>query len=332
MTYVYVLVSDETDYYYEQALMSVASLRLHMPKADVVVLVDNKTNDSFKASKERSLLSTMATIKPIDFEDKVSKVERSRLIKTSIPDYVEGSFLYIDCDTIICDDLSDIEQYPYPISGVLDGHVRLDEHIHHWMFLRRDKKLGFKGTEALGYNINGGLLLANDPEAAKTLFAKWNELWKYAAYQKNDRHDQPPLNEAIRVTGTQVELLPGEWNCQLEHGGLAYLEHAKILHYYSSEMKDKRYRPYYKLADKALQQRIKDTGKLDDDIMQMLEQPKLLFNQVHLVNDPRIVAILMSPLSVTLGEIALSHHKLFRALELPVIWARKGAKKLLRRK
>ena len=78
----------------------------------------------------------------------VTNTERSRLIKTAIPDYVREDFLYIDCDTIICDDLSGIEQYPYDIAGVLDGHVLLKDHIHQKYFLERDKKLGFSGAIA----------------------------------------------------------------------------------------------------------------------------------------------------------------------------------------
>ena len=109
MKYVYVLTSTPKDLYYEQALMSVWSLRYRMPDADIIVLVDDKTFKSFEDEK-RSELKKIAEVKSIEFDDKVTNVERSRLIKTAIPDYVSGDFLYIDCDTIIADDLSDIEK------------------------------------------------------------------------------------------------------------------------------------------------------------------------------------------------------------------------------
>ena len=108
MKFVYVLTSTPKDLYYEQALMSVWSLRYHMPQAHIIVLVDNKTKDSF-SEPNRSELQKLAEIISVDFEDTVSNVERSRLIKTAIPDYVSGDFLYIDCDTIIADDLSGID-------------------------------------------------------------------------------------------------------------------------------------------------------------------------------------------------------------------------------
>ena len=123
MKYVYVLTSTPKDLYYEQCLMSVWSLRQHMRAAEIIVLVDDKTKASFTPENKRVELYKYASrIVSIDFEDKVTNVERSRLIKTAIPDYVEGSFLYIDCDTIICDDLSEIENEPFATAGILDAH------------------------------------------------------------------------------------------------------------------------------------------------------------------------------------------------------------------
>lgn len=268
MTYVYVLVSGKNDLYYEQALMSTYSLRNLMPDASVVLLVDNKTEDSINSDslKRAEIKKYVSKIISVQFDEKVSNAERSRLIKTSIPEYIDDDFLYIDCDTIIADDLSEIEKIPYKTAGILDGHVMLDEHIHKKYFLERDKKLGFHGTQAADCNINGGVIFARKGEESKNLFKEWNEAWKYSAYQKHDFHDQSALNEANYRTGLKMRLLDGEWNCQPSHGGLAFLKDAKIIHYYSSEFSGKNYIPYYKLADKELQNRIKTEGKISDDI------------------------------------------------------------------
>ena len=169
MKYVYVLVSSENDLYYEQALMSLWSLRFRMPGAHVVVLCDDETEKSF-CGKRGALRELATEIRAVPFAPSVKKVERSRLIKTAIPDYVDGDFLYIDCDTIICDDLSSIENYEHEAAGVLDGHVMLGEHIHRDYFLARDKKLGFHGTESAGCNINGGIILFRDTEYSRSFF------------------------------------------------------------------------------------------------------------------------------------------------------------------
>ena len=331
MTYVYVLVSSTKDLYYEQALMSLYSLRLYMPDARTVVLVDSGTKATFTEENKRTKLASFASeIISVDFDDKVSNVERSRLIKTSIPDYVDDDFLYIDCDTIIAGDLSEIENCPFETAGILDGHVMLDEHIHQKYFIERDKKLGFHGTEAAKCNINGGVILAKKGDVSKALFKSWNEVWKYSAYQKHDFHDQSALNEANYRTGLKMQHLDGKWNCQPSHGGLAFLKDAKIIHYYSSEFSGKNYVPYYKLADKALQNKIKERGTLTEEIMAMIKEPKFQFNKVHIVNDSRIVGIMQSPLVFTLADIKQKIPPLFNAMESIVGGIRKLGKKLKR--
>ncbi len=313
LKYVYVLTSSENDLYYEQCLMSLYSLRLLMPSAHVVVLTDNNTFSSFTGKRGR--LKDFAEIISIDFPETVSLSERSRLIKTSIPEYISGDFLYLDCDTIIAGDLSKIQECPSNVAGVLDGHVLLSEHIHKKYFLKRDKKLGFSGTKVSGFNINGGVIFARDCDETRKFFRMWNEMWKYSAYKKNDLHDQSALNEANFRTGLKIAQLEGEWNCQPSHGGLAYLKDAKIIHYYSSEFSGKNYIPYYKLADPALQLKIKEEGFISDDIKQMIANPKFQFNRVHLVSDKRIIGLMQSPLLFTLADIQEKVPLLFNALE-----------------
>lgn len=334
MTFVFVLTSTTKDLYYEQALMSAFSLRKKMPSAEIAVLTDNKTFQSFTEENKRTALSHyVSKIISVDFDDSVPNVDRSRLIKSSIPDYIEDSFLYIDCDTVICDDLSDIEKVDAVTGGVLDGHCMLDEHIHKKYFLARDKKLGFSGTKALGANINGGLILGKQDtpgHKAETtaLFKSWNEIWKYSAYEKHDKHDQSALNEANFRTGLKMKFLDGKWNCQPSHGGLAFLKDAKIIHYYSSEFSGKNYIPYYKLADKALQQKIKEAGDIPEDIKAMIDDPKFQFNPVHLINDSRIVSIMQSPLTFTLADIKAHCPPVFNFMEAIVAGLRGMAKKL----
>ncbi|WP_191014907.1 glycosyltransferase [Treponema zioleckii] len=329
MKYVYVLTSTPKDLYYEQCLMSVWSLRQKMETAEIIVLVDNKTFSTFTSENKRTELLKYAThVMSIDFDDSVTNTERSRLIKTAIPDYVSGSFLYIDCDTIICEDLSEIENEPFQTAGILDGHCMLDEHIHKQYFLQRDKKLGFNGTKAANCNINGGIILAKDGDESKALFKAWNEVWKYSAYEKHDLHDQSALNEANYRTGLKMGHLDGKWNCQPSHGGLAFLKNAKIIHYYSSEFSGKNYIPYYKLADKTLQYRIKEIGIIPEDIQKMILDPKFQFNGVHLINDQRIVSIMQSPLTFTLADIKQKFPLLFTFMEKQMGFLRGLGKKL----
>lgn len=327
MRYVYVLVSAEDDFYYEQALMSVVSLRLHMPRADVLLLTDDRTSAGF-AGKRAEILKHITSVITVPFGDEVRNVERSRLIKTAIPDYVDGDFLYIDCDTVICEDLDGIEDEPYELAGVLDCHVMIEEHVHKEYFLARDRRLGFSGTRAAGCNFNGGLVLCRDTALGREFFRKWNEAWKHSAYEKHDLHDQPALNQANYLTGLRMRQLDGKWNCQPCHGGLRYLGSAKIIHYFSSEIQSDKYVPYYALADKALLRRVKESGGVPDDVMDMLRTPRFQFGKVHLVSDQRIVDIMQSPLTFTIADMKAHARPLFALLEGTARAARSLGKRL----
>lgn len=328
MTYVFVLTSTSKDLYYEQCLMAAYSFRLYNKDARLVVLADNKTSESFTEENKRTALADYAEIISIPFEDSVTNIERSRLIKTAIPDYIDDDFLYMDCDMIICDNLDSIQKQDCTLGGVLDCHEKLDRHIHRDYFLARDKKLGFSGTKTLNGNFNGGLVYAKKGEDQKNLFKHWNECWKFSAYKKNDRHDQPCLNQANYLIGMKMKELSGIWNCQPAHGGLAFLKDAKIIHYFSSEFGGKNYVPYHKLADKELQQRIKETGNIPDDIKEMIKDPKLQFNTTHLVNDSRIIGIMQSPLLFTLAELKQKMPPVFRFFEIQAEFTRKIGKKI----
>lgn len=325
MTYVYVLVSRKgCDLYYEQCLMSAASFRFYMPSAAVVLLTDNKTLDGRGRLRE-----IVTSVVEVPFDDDTPSVDRSRLIKTSIPDYIDDDFLYIDCDTVICAPLDGVEAGDYDTAGVLDGHCMLDEHIHARMFLERDKKLGFAGTQAAGCNVNGGVIFARKGEASRELFAQWNRLWKYSAYEKGDKHDQSALNEAIRITGMHTAHLSGEWNCQPSHGGLAYLAQAKIIHYYSSEGAGKHYIPYYKIGDSTLLRRVGEADCVGQEVEEMLRNARFAFNAVHLVSDRRILSVMQSPLLFTLADIKAHSPRLFNAMEWAAGAMRKVGKKVM---
>lgn len=333
MKYVYVLTSTPDDFYYEQCLMSVFSLRHYMPSAQIYILTDNKTKATFtEAEKRLGLTKLGAVIEAVNFDESVTNIQRSRILKTTIPEHISGDFLFIDCDTIICDDLSSIEDIlpAVKISAVLDGHVLLDEHKHRDYFIKREKRLGFSATEESGKHFNSGVMLYRDCAESRAFFKKWNELWSWCFTVKHDHHDQPAFNEAGLKCGKIIGELDGIWNCQLSQGGLAYLEKAKIIHYFSSEG-GKNYIPYYKLAEKSIQQRIKETGEIPEDIVKMILNPKFQFNKVHLINDKRIVGIMQSALIFTAADIKGKMPFLFNFLEGICSSARGLAKKLKRK-
>ena len=330
MKYVYVLTSTPNDFYYEQCLMSVFSLIHHTPDALVYILTDNKTKDSFTEKDKRLGLKKLgANIITVNFDDSVTNIQRSRILKTTIPEHISGDFLFIDCDTIICDNLSTINSIlpDIKVAAVLDGHVPLSEHKHKDYFIKREKKLGFSASKKTGVHFNSGVMLYRDCPESREFFKKWNELWTWCFTEKHDHHDQPAFNEASLECGAIIKELDGIWNCQLSQGGLAYLAKAKIIHYFSSEG-GKNYIPYYRLAEKNIQQKVKDFGEIPSDVSQMILNPKFQFNKVHLINDKRIVSIMQSAIIFTIADIKEHCPPVFYFMESVCAEIRRLAKKI----
>ena len=104
MKFVYIIVSDKDDYYFEQLLVSVTSLISTNPGAYITLVMDKYT-DNLLSNDQKGVLSKINEIKVIDLDTNLSKKSRSRLLKTNLRNIVDGDFLYIDSDTIVLERL-----------------------------------------------------------------------------------------------------------------------------------------------------------------------------------------------------------------------------------
>ena len=281
MKLVYVLTSSEKDFYYEQLLLSLVSLRLHNPDDSVTILFDEKTKQGL-TGKRSGYENLVSDIKVIDVPDKYSQKESSRWIKTSIHQHVSGDLIFIDCDTIIADKL----QLDFPssvkIGAVLDTHVTLDKHYLLDYFQNADKKAGFVSSFKSNTQYNSGFIFYRDDPSSQELFEKWHSLW-IEGNKRGCLQDQPSLNQANFELNDIISELGGEWNCQISHNGLPYLEKAKIIHHFATYHFS--ITPPYKLASPEILASIKKTGNISPDIMKHLENSRSAFWQ-----DSRIIA------------------------------------------
>ena len=106
MKYVYVLTSSEKDYFYEQCLISVVSLKKYHPDSEIVIFTDDNTAAGLKGF--RSGIKKYAEIEVVACDAAYDQKVRSRLLKTSVRHLIKGDFLYIDLDTVIADSLEGI--------------------------------------------------------------------------------------------------------------------------------------------------------------------------------------------------------------------------------
>lgn len=223
---VYVITSSLDDIYWEYAWLSAWSLKHHNPSACVAMVCDDCTYESAKNSYRAKSFELFNEIMPVSFDSSISNKERSRWLKTNLRDLIHGDFLYVDSDTIITDELSEIDGFDFDIGMVNDAHTYPYPipQVFHWYRIAFNEDLP---SDAHYYN--GGIIYAKDSKLAKRFFNSWHENWKKAG-SKIGYTDQPPLAKTVLEEGNPVHELSGIYNC-LACVGIRYLLQAKIMHF-----------------------------------------------------------------------------------------------------
>jgi hypothetical protein len=227
---IYVIVSDETDTYLEQALISVYSARLHNQDAHIGIVIDDLTAETIINKREEINKYIDDTI-VINIPGEHSKAYRSRFIKTNLRNLVKGDFLFIDTDTIICNPLDDIDDISWDICAVreLNKHNKFSDE-EPWMY-QLAKKVGIEKELWGEPYFNSGVMYVKDTETTHSLYNKWHQYWQEYT-QKGLHTDQTPLCMANKIEGHPIHLLDDTWNCQIKYEGINYAYSAKIVHYF----------------------------------------------------------------------------------------------------
>lgn len=265
---VYILTSDRTDLYYEQTLLSACSLRFYNPDATIIVVADHLTYSSLEASRS-GLDKYVNHIISVQAPEYLCKMHRSRFLKTNLRDLVDGDYLFIDSDTIICDSLGGIDSYKCEMGAVADTN---DTHplLHDQTVISRCEAAGFNNLEGQPY-FNSGVMFVKDTPNTHLFYKRWIENWK-SSVVKGIAYDQPALCQTNVQLGKPIQELPGIWNCQFKMGGYPYLRNAKIIHYYSNNG-ESRLSPQMEM----LFSRIKESGVIDNSIINMIRNPRTNF-------------------------------------------------------
>ena len=280
MQYLYVLSSTKKDLYYEQFLLSITSLKLYTPNADIVLLCDLKTKENLtgvRSNHERLINKTIVVEAPIN----MLQIDISRYLKTSMRRHLSGDILFIDCDTIISDDLSSFDKSNIILGACLDKHSLIDRHSKSKEIIKNEKKMGFTSYLS-NKHYNSGVIYCSDTPEAFRFFERWHELW-LACKNKNITRDQTSFNMTIHEYESHFTELDGIWNCQLAFNGLQYIANSKIIHNFASES-ELIASPFIFDSEELFYQ-IKETGVISDEIMELLKKPKEAF-----VKELRIIA------------------------------------------
>lgn len=268
---VYVVVSDETDIFLEQALLSVFSLRKHNPDAFVELVVDQATSNLMtgKRSEIRKYVTKTTVIEvPANYGGKGSK---SRWIKTNLRDLIEGDYLFIDSDTIITDTLEEIDDFDADLGAVLDKHAPVRQNKD------KDKLLLWSGQDGWTYDdnlayFNSGVMYVRDSEFAHQFYREWHKRWQTSSTEYSRIFDQSPLAATNEFYKYPIKELCGAWNCQ-PTSGLSYLHKAKVMHYWGYNRKEYAWKFY----DRNIIKEIKQLGYIPKNTADLVDVAKEAF-------------------------------------------------------
>ena len=229
---VYSLISTPKDYYLEQMLLSIYSVKKHNPLFSIEVITDSKTALYIRNCKN-PLVSAINHITEIDIPHFYSDVQKSRFLKTQLTKFVEDDFLYLDVDTIIIKNIDSINNIETPLAAVADGN----------QYDTLEKKLTFQvglvnkcGWEKELINkpwFNGGVISVKNNQETQYFFDCWHKNWLYSI-KCGVNQDQPALCRANQQANQLMQHISPIWNCQLLSNGFRFIDDAKILHYFAN--------------------------------------------------------------------------------------------------
>lgn len=226
---VYVITSSGEDIYVEQTYMSIWSCKYHNPDAKIVVVTDDDSLPFINKYNEINELTS--ELISISFDEKISKAERSRFLKTSLRSLVKGDFLYVDGDTIFCDSISEIDNFNFQIALVEDRHASSIYNNPFREFILAPIVLIFNLPSFKSKFYNGGVIYAKDNELAHDFFKEWHTNWNFSNKKTGLIIDQPALFQTYLSFKNSVNSLDGIYNAQIELND-KYLFKGKILHFF----------------------------------------------------------------------------------------------------
>ena len=226
---VYVLTCAPEAHFIEQAVLATYSARYHNPSAYIVLIVDNKT-DSLISDGRDEVLKYISEKIVIPFEEEKTMVYRSRWIKTSVRELVDGDFLFVDCDTVTTRSLEEVDSFGCLVGAVPDSHLKVEEFGDALREASRAKvaPLGIDLDKEEYYFSSGVIYVKDNPETHR-LYDMWHTIWEQGV-QNGVNIDQPSLAKANIDTGRLIGRIDDRYNCVI-YTQPDFAKDASILHF-----------------------------------------------------------------------------------------------------
>lgn len=230
---VYVYIGGSEDMYYKMLQISLASLRRHMPQIEVNIVCDSETQTYFTRNHLSVLSDANISLLVAEIPSKYTQVEASRYLKTNLRTFVKGDFIFLDCDTVVCTDFSNL-QLTNSVGMVLDLHRDVSE-MPFWKDTLKEKaELRELDYSALKCYFNSGVMLVKDNEDAHQFFTKWFECWEHT--RRPQLHQDQFAMNYVDIELNAISEVDKSWNFQTYAlaNVVTYLSDAKVIHYFSA--------------------------------------------------------------------------------------------------
>lgn len=230
---VYVVASLDKDIYMEQAIVSAWSARYYNPDCQIEMVCDQDTFATLESGIRAQYKNLFNKIHKRRFLPEQDMKERSRWMKTSVRDIVHGDYLYLDTDTVVCADLSYVDDFDFEIGMVLDCNCQFRSGVaYEWVVPKMKEMYNMDVSDEVQY-YNSGVMFVRDCQNTHEFCQHWNELWKYSFRSFDDKRDQQPLMKANKDMNYLIKELSGDLNCQVALS-IQYLHTAHVVHFFNN--------------------------------------------------------------------------------------------------
>lgn len=267
---VYVLVSSPADIYLEQAYVSMCSVKKQMPDAHITLLTDQLTANTLTGIREHETRFADEIITVSLDGEKWNAQQRSRQLKTSVRNILDGDLLFIDCDTIVVRPLDKIDENTSLIAAARDTHATLADNPYRDGIFIHGHRLGWAVENEKDY-FNSGVIYVKDVPQTHEFYRRWNENLN-SGYPMRVFQDQPAFAKTNAEMGHIVEHLPDTWNCELRHG-IRYLKDAYVVHYLCTSPTHNKNRQLFVLNEEETLLEVKRTGEIGEHLLAVIDDP-----------------------------------------------------------
>ncbi len=228
---VYVLTCSPEGNYIEQAVLATFSARYHNPSAHIVLIVDNKT-DELISDGRGEVLKYISEKVVVPFDEDKTMMYRSRWIKTSVRNLIDGDYLFIDCDTITTRCLDEVDSFECVMGAVPDAHLPIKD-FNIELYNHTDENVRHLSIDLSKetFYFNSGVCYVKDTEETRRLYSLWHRYW-LEGLDDGIRIDQPSLLKADIESCHLISELPYKYNC-LSFTQPDFAKDSSILHFLS---------------------------------------------------------------------------------------------------